>query len=471
MKRIMNGLIIWLTLLFFAVATALVSCKPEESDAVFTEEFEFLCPSTVSASSEAQTLYIKIRTNQKWDVTVSKGGEWASCTGGYRGDMASAREFTLNVRLSENKSGFSRTAALQVRYGDKGSKESIDIVQNPSDGLKPCTVTEITDDIIFSTVPAGTSTSVQQGFDFNPSTDMMYFSQVTSGYKNTVSWTPRKQITASTTVASNKMILYYFSHGNNIRYEKGRDGADYLWIANYGTRDSEDKYTNPQILSRIRLVKGKTMRNTEAEENFYFGTKTIHASFDVENDQIAIYSQKDGYTMRIFRLSEVLNAPVRDITLPVTLKYGGGTSKVAPDPEWKGKPVVRAHDCTGLKPLHTFVHNYTAMGRGWQTYCIYEGKAYFFNFYSNGTNGMKYQSVMDVVSYNGKVLKSDILQPFADNLSDLMAYGFTDSETRYMENEGILIRDGVLYLLYTAKNSTGFRRPVVFNFDLDKSCL
>lgn len=32
-----------------------------------------------------------------------------------------------------------------------------------------------------------------------------------------------------------------------------------------------------------------------------------------------------------------------------------------------------------------------------------------------------------------------------------------------MENEGIIIRDGVMYMMYTAKDAEGTRRPVVFN--------
>lgn len=337
----------------------------------------------------------------------------------------------------------------------------------PTD-MKPCSVTSITDDMFFNTALAGTYTSVSQGFDFNDNKSLIFFSQVTSGYKNTIGWTRPVPITASNTVAPSRMTLLYFSHGNNIRYEKGKDGNDYIWIANYGTRDSEDKYTNPQILSRIRLAAGTTFRNTQATDNYYFGTKTLHAAFDVPNDRIAIFSQLDGYRLRIYRLSDVLSAPLEEVTLPETLTYGGGTSKVAPDPEWTGKPTVLCHNCTKIQPLHTLIYNYPQAGRGWQTYTIADGRVYFFLFYKKSTNGMTYQSVIDILDYNGNYIRKDVLQPFADNLADLEKYHLTDRDYRYMENEGIIIRDGVAYLLYAAKmknDGLEVRRPVVFQID------
>ena len=80
---------------------------------------------------------------------------------------------------------------------------------------------------------------------------------------------------------------------------------------------------------------------------------------------------------------------------------------------------------------------------------------------------MYYQSVIDIFDFKGQPVKTDIKQPFADNLDDLIRYGLTDADTKYMENEGILIRGGVLYLLYTAKNKDGFRRPVIFQLNPD----
>ncbi len=446
-------------------ATITLACsKPAEI-------MSFVGVGTYSAESTGQTVNVSFRTNCDWTIVPGEDASWLSFSATSGTSGGAEKYYKLVVTVAVNSEPEVRTAKVNLVYGRNSQVKVLTFNQKAWSALKPCTVTGITDDMLFSTVVAGTSTSVCQGFDFDETKTNMYYSQVTAGYKNTISWTKREAITTSTTLAANKMILYYFSHGNNIHYEKD-GGSDYLWIANYGTRDSEDKYTNPQILSRIKLVAGSTLKNTQTTDNYYFGTKTIHASFDVENDLLAIYSQGDGYTMKVYRLSDVLKAPVKNITLPYSLKYGGGTSKVAPDAEWSGTPTVSAHDCTTLTPLHTFVYNYPKNGRGWQTYCLKGDKAYFFLFYSTANNGMTYQSVIDVLDMNGNIVKTNILQPFADNMTDLMRYNFTDNTYKYMENEGILIRDGVLYLLYVGKLKSGtndFRRPIVFNFDA--SCL
>ena len=321
--------------------------------------------------------------------------------------------------------------------------------------MKSCTVTGISDDMIFSMGCAGRTTSVTQGFDFNADGSMMYYSQVTSGHRNTVGWAPRVQLTTDTKTAT-FMTLYYYSHGNNIHYEKGSDGADYIWIGNYGTRNSENTYNNPQVLSKIRLQAGSTIRNSDAVDNYYFGVRNLHASFDVEHDQLGIYA---GGVVRIYRLSEVLAVPVTSVTLETSLTYGG---EGAPDAEWTGTPTIKAHDCRSIKPLHTISYSYAP--KGWQTYCIYGDRIYFFLNNGNPVNGMAFRSVLDVVGTDGRKIYSDIFQPFADNIDDLKRYSMTDDATRYMENEGIVIRDGVMYLMYTAKNEAGIRRPVVFNF-------
>lgn len=404
-------------------------------------------------------------------VTAPKKYVTLECKSGFKAGvwyyiMMLPVEMNSGLTMTFSYAGSTRTIkvekAVSLRRNIILSAKDIDRDWVPD--LKPIWSTSITDDMYFSTCAAGTSTSVQQGFDFDVATNTMYYSQVTGGYRNTISWRTRVNLTTSTALAPNIMKLHYFSHGNNIHYEKAEDGS-YIWIGNYGTRDSEEKYTSPQTLARVKLVNGATVRNTETTENWFFGPKNIHASFDVENDQLAIFSQSDNYTVKIYRLSEVLAVPETTITLPNAITYGGGTEKKSPDPEWSGKPVVKVHDCSKLKPLHSFTYRYTNYGRGWQTYCLHGGKVYFYLFYSTSSTGMAYQSVLDVFDLQGNRLAADIVQPFADNIDDLSRYNFTDVATKYMENEGILVRNDALYLLYTAKNAAGFRRPVIFQLD------
>lgn len=339
--------------------------------------------------------------------------------------------------------------------------------------LKYCsTENRITDDMLFSSVCAGTTSSVSQGFDWYEPDDMMFFTQVSSNYKNTVGWTKRVAKVMSTATCRYKMVLKYFSHGNNFWIDKKGENY-YIWIANYGSRDPSDfKYRSAQILSRVKLVNGATVLNTDATDNYYFGTHNIHASLDRDNDLLAILG--DNKQVKIYKFSEVLTAPVKDITLPYAITTGGDKASAGSetgDPEWTGKPKVTAHDCTKLTPRYTFTFNYSQAGfnRGWQTFCIKDGKAWFFNFdksTSDSDNGI-YDSVIDIISYNGTVLKKGIYQQFCRDYDNMERLGFTDKTVHYFENEGIMIRDGVLYLMYTAKNKNGIRRPVVMRFSMD----
>lgn len=416
---------------------------------------------TVDASFAGESLSLRMYCDCKWKI--SGGANWFQVKN-VEGDGAGVLKlFTVAIDVSANDSGKPREAGLKVSYGASGQVKELTLRQGAAGSLKPCTASSITDDMLFSTAPAGTTTAVQQGFEISPDKSTMYFTQVNSRYKNIVAWTPRK-VTDSKDVAANRMTLYYYSHSNNIHLEQD-GGNDYIWLGNWGTRTTESKYTDPQVLSRIKLTKGATLRPEDADDNYYFGTRTLHASFDVANDRIAIYSQRDGYTMKIYRLSDVLATPVSNVTLKYEIVNGGSEAGfTSPDPEYRGKPTIKAHDCRSLTPLKTFVYNYTSTC-GWQTFCLSGDRIYFFlenKQMDPAPNGMHFQSVINVLDLDGNVLKSGILQPFADNMDDLLKYGFTDSKAKYMEAEGILVRGGVLYLLYSGKDDSGFTRPIIF---------
>lgn len=325
---------------------------------------------------------------------------------------------------------------------------------------------DVTDDIIYSSGCGSTYTSVQQGFDFTTDDDYVYFSQVHNGGLNTIGWGPRTQISKSFDVTPNRMNLKFFSHVNNIYVEK-RGSDKYVWIGNYGTRKDDGDYTAPQIVSVIKLEKSKTMKNVEATENYYFGIRNGHQSIDWKNDQIAIFN---GSKVVVYSLSAVKATPVTKVTLASEVTYGGGTSS---EPEFTGFPVVQAHDCRTLTPLYTFSYSTSGRGLVWQTWCIADGRAYFFMGLTPTSTGYYAESVIEVVDMKtGKILAEKVKQPFANNIPAFERYGFTDSSKNYVENEGIIIRDGKLYLLYscivTRPNSSFSvdpRRPVIFVFD------
>lgn len=441
----------YILLLILCIA-AVASCSPEENGTNIpqgVDVFRYQGDESYQLSDGTPSI-IAFVTNCPWHIEKPSDAAWLDV------DPESGNPSGASVRF-EVKLGTASTeqasTTLKLVIEGKLSTRTKDIKVSYTT-LKPCTVSNVTDDMIFSSHCAGRTTSVCQGFDFSADQSMMYYSQVTSGHRNTLSWGPREQL-STTKETYPYMTLYYFSHGNNIHYEKGADGADYLWIGNYGTRNSENTYTAPQILSKVKLVKNAKVKNSQADDNYYFGIRNLHASFDVAHDQLAIYS---GGVVNVYRLSEVLKVPVSNVTLEVELTYGGDG---APDAEYTGKPTILAHDCRGLAPTHSFKYSYSP--KGWQTFCIYGDRAYFFLNNGDPVGGLAYRSVLEIIDFNGKKLRSNIFQPFADNIDDLSRYGYTDNTAKYMENEGIIIRDNVMYMMYTAKDAEGTRRPVVFN--------
>lgn len=436
-------------LLLILVAMAAVSCSPDEKEVPQTDVFRYHGKNALQLSPDVPSKF-SFETNLPWHIEVPGDVTWLDIdpeSGDPKGETSS---FEVSL-VASGTGSMSTTIKLVIESSVSNKKKEIKVSYS---ALPPCTVSYVTDDMIFSSHCAGRTSSVCQGFDFSADHSMMFYSQVTSGHRNTLSWGPREQL-STTTETYPYMTLYYFSHANNIHYEKGADGADYLWLGNYGTRNSENGYTSPQILSKVKLVKNAKVKNYQADDNYYFGIKNLHASFDVAHDQLAIYS---GGAVKVYRLSDVLKVPVTDVTLESELTYGG---EGAPDAEYTGKPTIKAHDCRTLTPIYSFKYSYSP--KGWQTFCISGDRAYFFLNNGDPVGGLAYRSVLEIVDFKGNVLKPNIFQPFADNIADLSRYGYTDDTAKYMENEGIIIRDGVMYMMYTAKNAAGIRRPVVFN--------
>ena len=124
--------------------------------------------------------------------------------------------------------------------------------QTGEPGLHKCSETEITDDMIFSSCCSRTTTSVQQGFDYDPVDNTLYFSQLNRWYRNIISWTT-PAVTLSTDVAPKYMGLSCFSHGNNFIIERTASGEKYVWAPNFGSR-GDGSYGNPWLFSRAEAA-------------------------------------------------------------------------------------------------------------------------------------------------------------------------------------------------------------------------
>lgn len=338
--------------------------------------------------------------------------------------------------------------------------------------LHKCSEGKIVDEMIFSTCCARTLTSVQQGFDYDPVDNTLYFFQLNRWYRNLIGWT-KPEVTSSTQVAPHYMGLSCFSHGNNIIFERTASGQKYFWAPNYGTR-GDGSYNAPWIVSRIPLKEtfslNDDIKNTDTEDNYYFGVSPCWPAIDFEEDLIAICTYKKVY---VYKLSEVMALPKTNITIPAKITYGGimtnSSSSTTYDtgiPEFTGSPMVYAHDATKLTPIIVFDSTYSKRGLHWQTFCIANGKAYFLNFGDvPSTSVIKYDTYIEVYDLKtGSLIKQKVRQEYIQDIDGLVSRGFVESDYCYAEPEGIKVVGDTMYVLYTCRGNTNIttRRPVIF---------
>jgi hypothetical protein len=349
--------------------------------------------------------------------------------------------------------------------------------QTGEPGLHKCSETMITDDMIFSSCCSRTTTSVQQGFDYDPVDNTLYFSQLNRWYRNIISWTT-PAVTLSTDVAPKYMGLSCFSHGNNFIIERTASGEKYVWAPNFGSR-GDGSYGNPWIVSRFPLketsgVKGDIL-NTDPDDNYYFGVSPCWPAIDFENDLIAICAIKKTY---VYRLSQLLALPRTKVTLPKAITYGGiitstGSTSTYDSgiPEFTGKPEILARDATTIPPLLEFDTSYSQRGLRWQTFCIGGGKAYFLRMGDVPEGSViKHDSYIEVYDLStGALLRPKVQQKYMQDIDGLVARGYVESNYCYAEPEGIKVMGDALYVLYTCRGNTDItvRRPVIIKISKD----
>lgn len=294
--------------------------------------------------------------------------------------------------------------------------------------------------------------SVMQSWDFFD--DYMYVCQISGGI-HSLSFT-RKPVLTATPQAY--MHLKYFGHGDNCFVERCSDG-DYLWVPNYGTLESgqTDRYTDSQVLSRVRFQNARTMLPEDSDDNYIMpGARRIIAAYDEDNGNIGIWFRDAAGKawFYIYNLEKLKEAPSEDIRLSFDRRYA---SPVVTD-----RPVVRARDLSKLPPLMKFAMPLNNVPQG---YDFHHGKIWFFqgdgaesDEVAAGTNAN--WARVSLIDMAPKVLeRADV--PWVADLSLLDSEGITN--LGYFEPEGIKVKDGVLYLGFASKDA-GSSPPRRINF-------
>lgn len=236
------------------------------------------------------------------------------------------------------------------------------------------------------------------------------------------------------------MEIFYAGHGTCLCVEPGTDAKNqHFWFANFGTKQADGSYLKPKILSRTLYVPGKRILPQEADEHFYFGEEYIQMlpCIDFESGILAIWVSSKA-TVTMFRLEDVLAAPVKDMEIG-GMVWGGETespSKYAT--EGTVSVSIKAHDCRNLTPVAKF--KMTVSG-GTQGYCVYGSDHRSYHLVGASTPVNTRLTVYD--GQGNAIIPSEGFG-FDDDISKLIENGLTTKE--YLESEGIRIRDKKMYI-------------------------
>lgn len=437
---------------------ASVSCSKEEEDKVdFVPELAITGSRLFTFSGEGGNALLKISANCPWEIAIPADATWVTAdimSGGSRSeDLVS---YKVNLTIAP-MSGPKRTAVVAVRYGE--SYKNVTINQS---SLAESSQFNIPDDMLFSTTLGRNTTNVCQGFDYDPDGDIIYISSKYGTYQNHLGW-QKRETASSTTVAPDYMTLRCFSHGNNISIEKASDGKKYVWAPNYADRQSDGSYDKPKIVSRFPLVSGKTLYNTDTEENYYFGLNVTWPAFDFKNDMMAVCDYSYFY---IYKLSDIMALPVETITLDFKITYGGASPVQTNIPEWSGNPVVKARDCRKVKAIYKVPFTYKQRNLHWQSYCIDNG--WIFAILSADTKEAPeiiHDTYVEAYKMDGSDNKYKIRQEYMQNRDRIVEFGWNEKDYFYCEPEGIKVQGNTMYMLYCMRGNTEahkIRRPVIF---------
>ena len=245
-----------------------------------------------------------------------------------------------------------------------------------------------------------------------------------------------------------EMLLLYAGHGTTLCVETGNDQeTSWFWYSNYASKVASGGYQDSQVLSRTKYKPGETLYPEDADEHFFLG-EDYHSSFhylDFEHGNLAVFSTAVG-KLTIFKIADILAAPVADITLKPMI-WGGDTDRYKT--EATVTPTIKAHDCRGVKPVKVFnVTKKTAMGgSACQGFCCTGENADCFFL-----KGVSTEVDVALSRFNaGKGQFDYICKPFVfdDSISEMSKFGITESV--YLEAEGVTVRFGKMYICVASK--------------------
>ena len=332
---------------------------------------------------------------------------------------------------------------------------------------------------------------VSQQFDID-SEGNLYYAQINSPsepWSVSIFRIPVDRLHAGTQTAlfrGDSLKLIYAGHPTGMAVQDCSDGK-YVWIGNFASKTENGSYWGTQAVCRVRFDEGRTLRPEDLEYFWFPHAGDINVALDQENGEVAFsfYYRADDpqrpsvcknrtRMIRVYRLDEVLSAPVEEIDSPDLWKRGGDG---APDPDYEAIPLtIRAHNLSTLKPVaeigtHTGGDKPERINStAWQGFDIDNGVVWFSE--GGGSTG----TFLTGYGYDGSIVfhrtAVSISQPCPE--WDKYALASPHEEGGTFENEGVRVWDGDLFLgMFTIRKSGDqkVRMSNVFRFPLPETII
>ncbi len=277
--------------------------------------------------------------------------------------------------------------------------------------------------------------------------------------------------TAQTATATGeRMTLPYAGHPTGMAVENTPDGP-FIWIGNFASKVRSKSYWRTQTVCRVRFTPGATFRPEDLEHFWFPHVGDINVALDQEHDLLAFSCyrpdrQEAGIPedrarrIRIYRLSEALATPLESITLPDPWIRGG---EGAPDAVQDTLQVqIKVHNLKGLTPVaeigtHTGGNNPEGINStAWQGFDVDGDRIWF----SEG--GGRTGTFLTGYDFDGNIAFPRTEVAIARECPDWDTWGLSDHEAASVENEGVRVWKGRLYLgFFSWRSDDGWRSSVL----------
>ena len=308
-----------------------------------------------------------------------------------------------------------------------------------------------------------------QGFSISADEATMWFSQPGSIGKNQPGLTKvhENYIIRRKDGKRETMTLRYFGNANALAVEHAEDGKDYIWIGSNGTK-YKGAYGRTRTVSRFPFEVNGEINEGYAGENFYMGgERYCYPAVNVAADILGIVTQKAGaVTVNLYNLSDA--RAMDDSEIKIKTQYKG---EVVGEPEQTVVRTIKAKDMTTMEAISSFtipkpdketadpakeVNYYTF--RAWDVdkdyVYIVEGQ------HNKGSmkNGES-KAFITVYDHAGRIVlpKRRIQCIFDQYLLESLQI----TPAGYADIAGIKVIDSKIYVMFSVKNSKGFRTVVV----------